>query len=61
MGLDFIKCNPLTHSISKNKTIYVSKFLYTIYKRTGKFCQRSLVAGICIFLELASFIKVMAS
>ena len=61
MGFDFIKCNPHAHWISKYKTNYVSKFLYTIYKRTGKSCQTSLVAGICIFLELASFITVMAS
>ena len=36
-------------------------FILPIYKRTGKSCRTSLVAGICIFLELASFIKVMAS
>ena len=55
MGFDFLN----------RKQIMFQNFFILLYikgpKRTGKSCQTSLVAGICIFLELASFIIVMAS
>ena len=55
MGFDFLN----------RKQIMFQNFFILLYikgpKRTGKSCQTSLVAGICIFLELASFITVMAS